>query len=160
MKGICAHGDDCSPTAPHRLVPPPYLRPHTPQGATVLNHVTWNPLAQFTHQPTVSGPPTLVAYSEVEEDTGRRRPMVSSSTGRGRGGGARASVAVSAAGHCGSRLQLNDHRFAHTCLHGWDWCSAGRESAVVIHRHESSRQQQQGKRPAAAATAAVVPAQL
>ncbi|KAL4858112.1 WD repeat-containing protein [Chlorella vulgaris] len=42
------------------------------QGATVLNHVTWSPLAQFSHQPTVSGPPSVVAYSELEEDTGRR----------------------------------------------------------------------------------------
>ena len=38
----------------------------------MLNHVTWNPLARFAHSPTVSGPATVVAYNEVEEDTGRR----------------------------------------------------------------------------------------
>ena len=48
------------------------------QGATVLNHVTWSPLAQFVHAPTISGPPSVVAYSEVEEETGRRILAVSS----------------------------------------------------------------------------------
>lgn len=43
----------------------------------MLNHVTWSPLAHFAHQPTVVGPATLVAYSEVEEDTGRRASQVS-----------------------------------------------------------------------------------
>ncbi|GAB4821177.1 hypothetical protein N2152v2_008223 [Parachlorella kessleri] len=42
------------------------------QEVRVLNHVTWNPLARFAHPANVSGPPTVVAYSEVEEDTGRR----------------------------------------------------------------------------------------
>ena len=37
----------------------------------VLNHVTWNPLASFAHPATLAGPASVVAYSEVEEDTGR-----------------------------------------------------------------------------------------
>lgn len=36
----------------------PALPPQT-QGATVLNHVTWSPLAQFQHAPVITGPPTV-----------------------------------------------------------------------------------------------------
>ena len=43
----------------------------------MLNHVTWSPLAQFLHAATISGPPSVVAYSEVEEETGRRILAVS-----------------------------------------------------------------------------------
>lgn len=42
------------------------------QGATVLNHVTWSPLAKFAHAPVARGPPTVVAYSEVVEDSAHR----------------------------------------------------------------------------------------
>ena len=35
-------------------------------------HITWSPLAQFLHPATITGPPSVVAYSEIEEDTGRR----------------------------------------------------------------------------------------
>ncbi len=54
--------------------------PHAPfplQGATVLNHVTWSPLAQFVHPPVVRGPPTVVAYGEVVEDLAHRVVAVS-----------------------------------------------------------------------------------
>jgi hypothetical protein len=52
----------------------PMLRSAGPplQEVRVLNHVTWTPLARFAHAPTITGPAALVAYSEVEEDTGRR----------------------------------------------------------------------------------------
>lgn len=42
----------------HLLMPLPAL-PSCPQGATVLNHVTWSPLAQFQHAPVITGPPTV-----------------------------------------------------------------------------------------------------
>lgn len=48
-----------------------------PQGATVLNHVTWSPLARFAHAAVIAGPPSVVAYSEVVEDAGRRVLVVS-----------------------------------------------------------------------------------
>ena len=59
---------------PRPACPPPPAR----QGATVLNHVTWSPLAQFQHAPLISGPPSVVAYSEeVEEGPGgpQRPPL-------------------------------------------------------------------------------------
>lgn len=60
----------------HPVGPPPPM-PRQLQGATVLNHVTWSPLAQFAHPPVVRGPPTVVAYGEVVEDAARRVVAVS-----------------------------------------------------------------------------------
>lgn len=51
-------------------------------GAVVLNHVTWSPLARFQHAASVAGPPSVVAYAEVEEDAqGVRRPPLAVSVG-------------------------------------------------------------------------------
>lgn len=48
----------------------------------VLNHVTWSPLARFQHAASVAGPPSVVAYAEVEEDAqGVRRPPLAVSVG-------------------------------------------------------------------------------
>ena len=46
----------CCQPPPRRACP---LAPCFLQGATVLNHVTWSPLAQFQHAPVITGPPTV-----------------------------------------------------------------------------------------------------
>lgn len=38
----------------------------------ILNNATWSALATLPHPAVVTGPPTVVAYSEQEEDSGRR----------------------------------------------------------------------------------------
>ena len=72
------------------------LPPRCLQGATVLNHVTWSPLAQWGHPGVVRGPPSVVAYSEVVEDA------------------ARGVVAVSGAAHGGGRERRGEP--------GKGWC--------------------------------------
>ena len=43
------------------------------QEVRVLNHVTWSPLAQFSHPVLVRGPATVVAYMEELEDSSGQR---------------------------------------------------------------------------------------
>lgn len=47
--------------------PEPIKQTVSPQEARILNHATWNPLAQLGHPGTITGPDTAIVYKEVAD---------------------------------------------------------------------------------------------